>query len=329
MHRKVLVLTVFIILGIILFASISFPSATDTVITITNCAGTTISCTTTTTTLPRISTTSTTSTSLVSTTTTSHISSRSTSTSTSTSTSPFSGTSCQPVNQVTANRAQIHTEVEDLATGQIRAIYADRLLEMNNELVVILGTTSACPPQGCSPDPAGQIQDCTLSATPQDSFNWAVTSSSSGAVIPTTYGSFSIKSPSGTLVLDQGTGGASTVSSGGPCPVINIATGVPAITTMVSDITSNEGLAVVSLRTYAMTHHGSTLVDFYVVIGVNSANTFPLPPTQTQDCTTTSTNSAGWYDTYWGVANTGGTSIATLSETTFQVAGTLTLNQGT
>lgn len=238
------------------------------------------------------------------------------------------GAGCPPVTQVTPNTGQIHTEVYDVPLGKLRSIYYARTYTKGGDFYLVMGTSKNCPARlRCGDDPPGQIQDCTSTASPQMFFDWAVVHN--GTQISTTAEALSIKNPSGALVLNQRAGGT-IGSSGGPCNPLNIASGRPAIHTEVVDKDSNVGLKVVSVRVYAKTHPGSSDVDFYMVIGVDSGITFTPDPPQSQDCTTPTTNQQGWYDLYWAISTQDGHDVVhTVSEAiVVENNAVLQLNQG-
>lgn len=204
------------------------------------------------------------------------------------------------------SRGNIHTEVFDVATGHMLSIYSVRDYSLDSGgLVSIIGTKENIPPQGGSLPPL-QHQDFTITAPPQELFNW---DAHHGSVAPTTGDHLSLKQPSGTIVLDQTTGHS----------------GAQGISTEVENLSTGLGMSVVGLRELAMKHPGSNSLDYYVVIEVNSADSFSVaPPGQIGDTTLKTTAKNGWYDLYWSV-----TGHNTVSETALLgVGGILTLDQG-
>jgi hypothetical protein len=193
---------------------------------------------------------------------------------------------------VSAGRGNIHTEVLDSKSGTLRAITALRTYVKGGQFFLELIVSANCPPQGCAPDAQGQTQDCTVKATiPVQDFDWQI--SQNGKIVPTIGQSVTVKQPSGTLILSQAIGNA----------------GQDAINTRIRDV--NMCVEIVSLRVYAKLHPGSTLIDFYCVIGFDPASTFqPDPPGQIQDKTT---QGSPWYDMYWQVGS-GGSTPSTIAE---------------
>jgi hypothetical protein len=205
---------------------------------------------------------------------------------------------------VSPNRGQIHTEVYDEATGHFVSIYSVRSSLDNGELVAIIGTKENIPSQGAHQPPL-QSQDFTLTAAPQESFDWNVIHR--GVEVPMTAMALSLKEPSGTIVLDQQTGPA----------------GAQGIHSQVENLTTGLGMDVVGLREFAMRHPGSHNIDFFLVVEVNSNDSFAVTVPHTGD-TINTTNPTGWYDLYWSIAGQ-----HTISETALLgVGGILTLEQG-
>jgi hypothetical protein len=234
--------------------------------------------------------------------------------------SVFAGNSCPPVTQVSSGRGNIHTEVMDVATGHLRAISYVRTFMNGGNAFAVIGSGSACPQQGCAPDPAGQHQDCTATSPNVPLFDWVLTAAG-GVEQPTQSSGLDLKQPSGTVILDQSSGPA---PGHGTCPIMTTG-GTHGMLTAVAD--SNSGLIfnIASIRIYSKTHPNSSLVDFYTVIAANfsGGGVGPIPPGQMQDCTQ---QGSPWYDMYW--SRDGTTNSESIVPDTLYNGAALQFNQG-
>lgn len=197
------------------------------------------------------------------------------------------------------------------------AFFYERTHHDTAGVYTILGVKNVCPPQGCRIDPP-EVQDCTVTAPASQIFDWAA--AHNGVEKSTTSVDMSIKDPSDTLVLSQNvedqTGKILTAVCPEPEPGMPA---VPAVHVEIED-SGTAALGIVSVRIYAKRHPGSTLIDFYALIGVDPNVTYPPEPVS--NCVTGADNTNGWYDLYWALSQD------TVSEQTLIKGGTILLLQG-
>lgn len=228
----------------------------------------------------------------------------------------YAAGTCAAVNGI--SRSNIHTQVYDVRTGHMRSIYAGRTFVSGGETYFALVTSSACPPQGCPID-GTKTQDCTATMAAAPFFGWSITPAATvtanNTMISTAQTGTTIKQPSGTVVFQQDTG-----TTSGQCHITT--GGTSAILTEVYDRTSGLGLKIVAVRIYKKPHNNGGPIDFYALIGVDSAQTYAIPTGRTQDCTA---NGNQWYDSYWG---TNGSTLAEAIVQSVEYPGVLQLNQG-
>jgi hypothetical protein len=225
-----------------------------------------------------------------------------------------------PKVSIGGGRANVHTEVWNAVTNKAMTIHSGRIFKSGTDLYFLLNVDLACPSQGCGTNAGTPFQDCTATQAPNNFFPWALTKETNvDTVVNTMSEGLDVKSPSGTVIMNQSVGNA---PHGPSCPIASISPTTPAVLTMAVNRATGLGMKVVSVRIFRAQHGGSGPMDFYAIIGVDPSMTFTLPSPRTSDCTQ---NGNSWYDSYWtgDKASTGEDLVQSL-----EYAGVIQLNQG-
>jgi len=223
-----------------------------------------------------------------------------------------------PKVSIGGGRANVHTEVWNATTNKAMAIHSGRIFKNGTDLYFVINADLQCPSQGCGTNAGPPSQDCTATQTANSFFAWALTKESNvNTVVITHSEGLDVKTPSGTVIMNQSAGNA---PHGNACPIAVQDT--PAVLTMVVNRATGLGMKVVSVRIFHAQHGGSGPDDFYAIIGVDPSMTFSLPSPRTSDCTQ---NGNSWYNSYWtgDKASTGEDLVQSP-----EYAGVIQLNQG-